>query len=115
TPRRRAASARRRRRGRRRRRPAGCARGRRSLLGALQALGLLGGGESVDQLVEVALHHRRQPVQGEADPVVGDARLREVVGADALAPLAGAHLTPAVGGDGGGLLLLRALEAARLP
>src|SRR4029453_12146997 len=42
------------------------------------------------------------------------APLREVVGADALAALTGAHLAPAVRRDGRRLLLLRALEQAGL-
>ena len=38
--------------------------------------------------------------------VVGDPALGEVVGADALGPVAAAHLAAALGGDGGVLLLL---------
>src|SRR4029434_9957716 len=50
----------------------------------------------------------------EADAVIRHAGLGEVVRPDALAPLPGAHLAPPVGGDGGGLLVLGALEQARL-
>src|SRR5512145_2811157 len=44
--------------------------------------------ERVEDLVEVAVHDRVDAVEREVDPVVGDAALREVVGADALAPVA---------------------------
>src|SRR5215468_10831716 len=53
-------------------------------------------------------------MQREVDPVIGYPALREVVGADPLAPLSRAHLAPAISGDGRRLLLLRALEEARL-
>ena len=66
--------------------------------------------QRVDQLVEIALEHGGQPVQGEVDPVIGDPALGKVVGADPLAALAGADLAPPVRRDGGGLLLLRPLE-----
>ncbi len=42
---------------------------------------------------------RIQPVEGQADAVVGAAPLREVVGADPLAAVAAADLALAVGGD----------------
>ena len=51
--------------------------------------------QRVDQLVEIALQHRGQPVQREADAVIGDALLGEVVGADLLAALARADLARA--------------------
>src|SRR5690606_7105005 len=54
--------------------------------------GLLLGLERRDQLVEVAGHDARQVLGREADAVVRDARLREVVRADALAALAAADL-----------------------
>src|SRR5207245_1564340 len=57
-----------------------------------------------------ALQDGGKAVERQADPVVGDARLGEVVGADPFAPLAGPHLTPPVGGNRRLLLLLRALE-----
>ena len=87
--------------------------GATSARNALELLGLLGRGQGLDDLVEVTLQHIGQPVEGQADPVVGDPGLGEVVGPDPLAPLAGADLAPAVGGDGRRLLLLRPLEQAR--
>src|SRR5437867_13372068 len=49
--------------------------------------------EVVDQLVEVALlDHPGQVVDRDVDPMVGDAALRMVVGADLLGTLAGSHL-----------------------
>src|SRR5690606_18666723 len=59
---------------------------------ARQGAGLLLGLERGRQLVQVAGQHAGEVVRGVPDAVVGDARLREVVGADALAPLAGADL-----------------------
>ena len=47
-----------------------------------------------------------RPIEGEADAVVGDAALGKIVGADALAAVAGAHLGPALLGDLALLLLL---------
>ena len=50
-------------------------------------------GEAFDQLVDVALDDVGQVVEREAfDAVVGDAALREIVGADALAAVAAADL-----------------------
>src|SRR5512134_3805597 len=46
--------------------------------------------EGVRQLGEVAVHDRVDPVEREVDPVVGDATLRKIVGADALAAIAAA-------------------------
>src|SRR6185436_21076330 len=54
----------------------------------------------------------RQLMDREPDPVIGDAALREVVGADPLAPLARPDLALARRGDLGALLLLRLLEEA---
>src|SRR5262245_41613037 len=73
---------------------------------AFELLGLLGGGEALDDLVEVALQNVGQPVQGQADPVVREPGLGEVIGSDPLAPLAGADLAAPVGRDGRRLLLL---------
>src|SRR5437764_1172652 len=53
-----------------------------------ELLGLLLGGERVDEVVELAVHDAVDLVQGEIDAVVGDAALREVVGADALGAVA---------------------------
>src|SRR5262249_39446601 len=71
----------------------------------LELLGLVVGDERVHDLVQVAVQHVLQAVQREADAVVRDARLLEVVGADLLGAIAGAHLAPAVARDR--LLLLR--------
>ena len=49
--------------------------------------------ERLAHLGEVAIAHLGQPVGGESDPVVRDAVLREVVGADFLGPLAGPDLS----------------------
>src|SRR5205085_12621589 len=55
---------------------------------------------------EVALHHTVEAVQGQADPVIGHAVLREVVGADPLRPVARADQgAPGLGALGAGLLL----------
>src|SRR6266511_4200882 len=78
-----------------------------------QLLALLPVPEGVDQLIQVTLEDGGEPVEREVDPVIRDATLGEVIGADALATLARAHLAPPVGGDGGGLLMLRALEEPR--
>src|SRR5690606_7208573 len=76
------------------------------------ALGPVGRGERVEGLVEVAVHDVVEVVGGVADPVVGEPVLREVVGADALGPVGGAHLrAPGLSGGGGGLLLLLGEEA----
>src|SRR6185312_16924331 len=61
---------------------------RRTLRGELR--GLVLGGERVDQLAQAfARDHLRQLVEGQVDAMVGDAALREIIGADALAPVAG--------------------------
>ena len=61
-------------------------------------LGLIVGDQGVDQLVERrAFQHLVELVQGEADAVVGDAPLREIVGADALRTVAGADLAACAG------------------
>ena len=62
--------------------------------------------QGVEQLVQIARHHRFQPVQRQVDAVVGHASLREVVGADALGAVAAADLQAARGGLRRGLLLL---------
>src|SRR5688572_4918034 len=48
--------------------------------------------ERFDDRFEMAVHHPRQIVRGEADAVIGDAALRVVVGADLRRAVAGAHL-----------------------
>src|SRR5579862_2456473 len=56
----------------------------------LQFLGLVVGDERVDDGLEFAVHYVGELVDRETDTVVGDAVLREVVGADLLAAVAGA-------------------------
>ncbi len=52
-------------------------------------------------------------MEGQADPVVGDPRLGEIVGSDPLASFPGSNLAPAVGRDLGLLLLLSLFQKAR--
>ncbi len=67
---------------------------RRSCVEVGQPRRLVGGGERLDHLVEVALHHLVELVEGQADAVVGQAALREVVGADALRAVAACRPGP---------------------
>src|SRR5690349_4833614 len=48
--------------------------------------------ERVDHRLDVAVHHARQVVRGEADAMIGEAALRKVVGADLRRAVARAHL-----------------------
>ena len=75
---------------RRRRRAAPPAARHTLRLGELRRLVV--GHQRVDHLVEVAREDLGQPVERQPDPVVGQPPLREVVGADALGPVARAHL-----------------------
>src|SRR5204863_5117416 len=60
---------------------------------------LMLGDECVDQLVErSAFEHLLELVQRQADAMIGDASLREIVGADALRAVAGADLVLALCG-----------------
>ena len=72
----------------------------------MQFLGLLTGGEGVDDVVQIAVHDLVEIVYRQADPVVGAAILREVIGAYLLAAIPCSHLTGAVSVDGVLLLLL---------
>src|SRR6185436_3814039 len=65
--------------------------------GAGEPLTALGVPQGVGELVELARQHRVEVVRGVLDAVVGHATLREVVGADLLGSLAGAHLRAPVG------------------
>jgi hypothetical protein len=65
------------------------------------------------QLVQLAAQDLVDAVDGDVDPVVGDPVLGEVVGADLLRALAGAHLGAAVGGQLGLLLGPRPLVEPR--
>src|SRR5690606_32270531 len=71
----------------------------RTLLAGLQALRLLVGGESLDELVELALENLVETPDGETDAVIGDPVLLVVVGPDLLRPLPRAHLRPALPGE----------------
>ena len=62
-------------------------------------------GERFDDRVQLAVHHEIQLMQREPDAVIGDAILREVVGADLLAAVARAHHAAALGAQRGLLLL----------
>jgi hypothetical protein len=55
----------------------------------LKFLGLVVSGERFEQRLQLAVHDGFELVEGEADSVVGDAVLREVVSADLLATVAG--------------------------
>src|SRR4029079_2764181 len=59
---------------------------------ALQLIGLVFARQRVDQFVEVALEDFREAIKRQVDAVIGDAALRIVVRADALAAIAGADL-----------------------
>src|ERR1700685_866008 len=73
---------------------------------ALEQLGLEERPTRADHVLDVAVHHRREVVARQADAVVGQTVLREVVGADLLGALAGSHHALA---RGGALLLLALL------
>lgn len=71
-----------------------------------QLLLLVGVNERVDDIVHIAIDKRVDGVNRLSDAVIGDAPLVEIIGADALAPLARAHLCAAVAGVGRVLFLL---------
>ena len=75
--------------------------------------GLVLGDQRVDDLVErgFTLEHIGELMRGEADAVIGDAALREIIGADALGAVAGADLALARPGALG--IELAPLEARR--
>src|SRR5690348_5556218 len=70
--------------------------------------------ERADQIVEIAIQDLRQLVQGQVDAVVGDAALRKIVRADALAAIAGTHLQLARRGLLRGLLGALRIQQPRL-
>src|ERR1035438_7392105 len=72
----------------------------------LHFLGLEVRDQRVDHGLDAAVHEVRQLVRGEADAMIGNAVLREVVGADLLAAIAAAHHRPALLGQRVLLLLL---------
>ena len=69
------------------------------LLGLFQFLGLVGCGQGVDDLVDGAVHDSVDLIQGQADAMVCDTALREIVGADALVSHAGADLAATHAGN----------------
>ena len=88
--------------------------------GRFERAALLVGGERVGELVEAPLEHLVEPVNRQLDPVIGDAVLRIVVGADLLRARAGSDLrAPGRSLLGGeplplGLVQARAQDAHRL-
>src|SRR5580700_2040749 len=64
----------------------------------LEHLGLLGIDHGLPQFIAIAVHEAVEAVPGEADAVVGDAVLREIVGADAVGTVATADLLLAQSG-----------------
>src|SRR5260370_39577041 len=70
------------------------------------------GGGGLDQFVEVPFEHLGQAVSRESDPVVGDAGLREIVGADLLGAIPRTHHLLPFGGDGSLFLLPLDVEEA---
>src|SRR5215204_2819716 len=79
----------------------------------LELLGLVVRDEGVDELVERALHDEVELVDGEADAVVADAVLLEVVGANLFGAVARAYHRAALAGLRLVLLLLLQLLEAR--
>ena len=63
-----------------------------------EQFGLPVGGEGVDDLIEIAVHHGIQLIQGQTDAVIGQSSLREIVSSDALIAHAGADLAAALSG-----------------
>ena len=61
--------------------------------------------QSIDQLIQIAVHDGLDLIQRQSDPVIGDPSLREIIGADPLTAVAAAHLTPALRCCGACLLL----------
>src|SRR5258708_5534995 len=61
--------------------------------------GLVIRGESADDCVQSSFHYLIKLVQSEADAMVGDAVLGEVVGADLFAAVAAAHHAASFGAD----------------
>src|SRR5437667_7483405 len=69
--------------------------------------------ESVDERAELAFHNFGYLVERQADAVIGDAVLRDIVGADFLGAVAGLDLPAAFGGESGLALFLLLLVQAR--
>ena len=81
-------------------RGAGWTRGARSRFAVGELTGALVGGQRGDDLVEVAGQDVGQLVDREADAVIGDPVLLEVVGPDLLAAPPAADLSPPLDGRG---------------
>src|ERR1700734_1834970 len=64
-----------------------------------QLLALIVVGERREQRVQPAFHYQIELVQGQADAMIGDAILREVVGADFFATIARTHHALPLGAD----------------
>ena len=64
-----------------------------------QFFGLVGSGQGINDLVDIAVHNLVDLIKGQADPVVGDTALGEIIGADALIAHTGAHLAAAHTGN----------------
>jgi hypothetical protein len=57
--------------------------------------------QTVDQCWQLAFHHIAEVVQRQADAMIGDAILREVIGADFFGPVSGFDLAATFRTDGG--------------
>ena len=68
--------------------------------------------EALDDVIDVATEGSGDVAAAVADAVVGDAVLREVVGADLLAAVASAHQSAALGGELSVFFIDLALEEA---
>ena len=68
-------------------------------LGHFQLFRLIGGGQGVNDLVQIAVHDGIDLIQRQADPMVRNPALGEIVGADPLVAHTGAHLAAAHTGD----------------
>ncbi len=77
-----------------------------------QSFRRLAGRQFLDELINVAIHDRRQVVRREVDAVIGNSGLWVVVGADFLGALGSADLLTALLVDlGAAFLLLHLVEA----
>ena len=63
---------------------------------AFQSLGLKECDQSVDHIPDIAFHHAVELMNREANTVVGQTILREVIGANFFASISGSHLRSAV-------------------
>ena len=56
--------------------------------------------QSIDDFIEIPRHHAFEPIQREADPMIGNPILGEVVCAYAFRAVASTHLSFPFGADG---------------